>query len=528
VECANLLLAAGDVQAAVGLLMRAHDLAPAATGVCARLAQVVSEGGEHEQAHRFLESGIAAGGDRDGALLLQTAHLAQRAGHAATAVRIAEELSQRFPLNAGFRLEQAGFLLAAGEVDLGYRLLRALQGAHGVSESRRLLLLSRAAEARGDIAEAGRAIEDAVRLDPANLELRLWRNTLSIRTLHPALMRSAWRDVLTLQRATGMLRGEPLNESQGLTGQILNEIAVAPELLSAIAATRAAPPRKGLDQLCDLVISNPAHVAPAIECCNLVLNDNVPQIQAAPQSAECYSLRHTIMQYWDAAELPAGLAAMMASWQSIPGYSYVRFDREFAHDFMAQRFGARAGRAFRLARQPEQQADLLRLAWLYAHGGIYADADDVHVGGLDVLTAAGASLVIYREPLGTISNTFIIATQSHPVIGWALEHALRSVLALEADSIWLATGPGLMTRALAQHLARQCRAGNPRPDDGILCLTQARMAKFVAMHCPAPHKRSSRSWRGSQGARADIDLDWIDSEDGQAAASLPVALARSR
>ena len=109
--------------------------------------------------------------------------------------------------------------------------------------------------------------------------------------------------------------------------------------------------------------------------------------------------------------------------------------------------------AYRHAREPAQRADLFRLAWLFAEGGWYADADDRCIAPLERIAPPGAALVVYQEEYGTIGNNVVGATPGEPVIGAALALAVATLNRGDADIVWFSTGPGLMTRALAQDLA---------------------------------------------------------------------------
>ncbi|WP_191610381.1 glycosyltransferase family 32 protein [Pseudosulfitobacter pseudonitzschiae] len=109
---------------------------------------------------------------------------------------------------------------------------------------------------------------------------------------------------------------------------------------------------------------------------------------ATPSAAS--DIPRRILQYWDAATIPPEVAAVMQSWQDLPGYTYHRYDKPAAIAFLKDRFDADHVRAFRMANNVAEECDFLRLCLLLADGGIYTDADDMLVGDLDALRTLGA------------------------------------------------------------------------------------------------------------------------------------------
>ncbi len=117
------------------------------------------------------------------------------------------------------------------------------------------------------------------------------------------------------------------------------------------------------------------------------------------------------------------------------------------------------------------------------------DADDRSTAPLTGLLPAGASLVVYREYLGTLGNNFLAASPEHPVIRTALVQATAAINRGDQEILWLSTGPGLITRSVAQHLAAD---DTLRPS--LRIWARREMLRFVSIHCSAGYKDTIQHW----------------------------------
>jgi hypothetical protein len=98
-------------------------------------------------------------------------------------------------------------------------------------------------------------------------------------------------------------------------------------------------------------------------------------------------------------------------------------------------------------------------------------------------------LVLYREYLGTLGNNFLAAAPDHPVIRAALVQATAAINRGDQEILWLSTGPGLITRSVAQQLAT---------GDALLgalrIWSRREMLRFVSIHCSAGYKDTVQHW----------------------------------
>ena len=205
-----------------------------------------------------------------------------------------------------------------------------------------------------------------------------------------------------------------------------------------------------------------------------------------------------IHQYWDKAAVPEMVDQIMQSWQGIYGWSYQRFTRKTALTWLARTYGRDHARAFRMVRREAEQADFLRLCLLDAQGGLYVDADDRLTGSPDALLSGAPGAVFFCEAFGCLSNNVIYAPPGHVVIQTAREMACEALLRRDNDKVWLKTGPGLLTRALALcAMDGLLCEGHTDPTKSVTIRSNAALKQHVAPHIPLPYKQTDQNWAHS-------------------------------
>lgn len=218
---------------------------------------------------------------------------------------------------------------------------------------------------------------------------------------------------------------------------------------------------------------------------------------AMPAATAAAPVPRSIVQYWHADPPPAEVLAHVQSWQRAPGFDHRLLDRRAAGRFLAEAFGADWADAFHAAPDHAGACDLFRLAWLGLHGGVYADADDRLTGDLEGLVrlADGPGLLLFLEPSGVLGNNFIAARPGHPLIVRAAVAARDALARREPERAWSATGPGLLTRVAAAHIAQPI-AGQAQPLGGadLQVLPQAHLAGQVQIHLALVHKGTAGHW----------------------------------
>jgi mannosyltransferase OCH1-like enzyme len=278
--------------------------------------------------------------------------------------------------------------------------------------------------------------------------------------------------------------------SQSLEGQLLDEYEVESSGLRRLRQTLGRADE--ISALAQLVLENPDYTPAAIGfLVALRRKDLFDRPIAVPRAPSPIPMK--IAQYWDS-DIPPDVEALCKTWSdAAPSTCYTRFSQIAAVRFLEKRATPQIRAAFERAAQPAMKADLFRLAYLYFEGGYYADADDRLIAPLANLDPGGRSLILWMEPFGTVGNNFIGAVPRHPVIGSALKGAVTSILRGDRDLIWLSTGPGLLTRAVAGFLALEV----PRRVNQLWILDRHELSRRVSVHCMTNYKHSKKNWNRS-------------------------------
>jgi tetratricopeptide (TPR) repeat protein len=299
------------------------------------------------------------------------------------------------------------------------------------------------------------------------------------------------RDLARLNHAINRIKGNSVSVSQSHYGQLHDEFRLDPEALAEVREALKAPMEERLSRLRATIRAYPDYTAASIAflvaCRQAGLFDNRAVATEKP-------IPRRIAQFWDSAELPEDIAGYCRTWSGMdPAFDYRRLDEASALDFLKAIGDAAAFRAFQRAEQPAMKSDILRLAWLLRNGGVYSDADDRLQRSVAPLLESGAGLVLYQEDIGSVGNNFIAAAPDHPVLAAALEQAVAAVNNGGKDLLWLATGPGLLTRCLGRYLAADEGAWLARLSN-IRVLDRHEMLSYSAIHCLSAYKHTEKHW----------------------------------
>lgn len=163
-------------------------------------------------------------------------------------------------------------------------------------------------------------------------------------------------------------------------------------------------------------------------------------------------------------------------------------------DFCRDYLDTHAVASLRRLRARAAQTDLLRLIYLHAFGGLWSDIDHCPLMNPHFWIPDFEPLV-YQEERGNPGNNFIGAMPQHPAILLALEMGLKSAGEGFTESILLATGPGLLTRAIGSRLAKTNEAHEAR---SVRILHRHNIQKLISFHCPLDYKTTSKSWQRTE------------------------------
>jgi hypothetical protein len=365
--------------------------------------------------------------------------------------------------------------------------------ARGDDRARLARMRGQWAEARWRLEEARTSYDAALELEPQRFPwLRLDAARVALLLLDPPAARRELAAFVRLDAAAAALQNRPARISHTHLGQILNEYELDAEALDALRAVRPLPPGERIAPTLALVRRFPHSTPVAIAA--LVALRQAGRLEAGAARPGPPLIPRRIAKFWDAGAPPPDVEALVASWPAHnPGFELLRFDDAAAREVIRALGDRDLLAGYEAAENPAQKSDIFRLAWLYAEGGWYSDSDDRCHAPLPSLSRPEAQLVLHQEELGSLCNNFVGAAPGHPVIGRALDLVAASLRAGPGDYLWLATGPGALTRAAAAVLAEP---GVPIAEGlrDVLVLTPRQLHRAVATHCTARYKTTGRHW----------------------------------
>ena len=419
--------------------------------------------------------------------------LAREAGDAAFALHLMREATACFPGNFWLVIERMQAALQVGPQDAELTFLRGATVKGRSEQTYRHLFLGRFAERAGQLDTAIRHYAAATRVNPQEItpHVELARTKILRLDLDGAKYHLA--RIAEINPGAILRRGSSLNISQSHLGQILDEYAIDRDVLSQLQAMSGFQPAHRAEALRVLAAAYPDNVAVAITL--MVALREAGRFDHIKPRENLLKIPNVIVQFWDAEEPPEDVAGLMASWRARnPDYEVRCFSLGTAASFLKQSYSEPVLRAFLRPTEPAKRADLFRLAWLYNAGGVYADADDLCLAPLATVLPTGADMVLYQEEYGTVGNNFIATAPGNPVIKYALNQAVIAINRGDTDILWLSTGPGLLTRALAQQFCTQSPASVPA---GLAVLQRHELNQAVAPHCKVNYKKTSLHWTKS-------------------------------
>ena len=302
----------------------------------------------------------------------------------------------------------------------------------------------------------------------------------------------AWKVLLDAPRKSAG-EGNAGRGFHSLVGQIVNEIRLRPAEATALRAAIV----EGDDALVTTaraqIEADPGSFPAALGLLTGLARTGRLAIATVPQpDAASPHIPHMLHQFWDKEQPPEDVAKLMDGAKRINAdCTYRRWCDADARRFLSTLDWAEPLRAYRVARHAAMKSDIFRLAVLCKEGGLYLDADDFCAAPLRKLLAHDTEFLCYQEEYGSIGNNFLAATPGHPIVTAALREAVRSVLNGAGESLWLVTGPGLISRIVAASIAR---TPDLRPSPGIQVLPLCILQRFVRPDRRVAYKKDSRHW----------------------------------
>lgn len=396
--------------------------------------------------------------------------------------------------------EAAQLLLRNGAIEEAAASLDRAPVATPAQQAMRVEIEARIAEAGWRIDAAGQGFAAALALTPGLAAAQDGMVRVALLRFDLPLAERHLRASGELRRPAAAAKRRALRLWQTLPGQLLEEFRLDADTAGRLHAWRAMPAPERIQAIAGLVRSRPGSTAAAIGL--LVALREAGWLDgpaggdgsAAPPTEAPAALPPRIGQYWHSATPPPEIADLQRGWREAhPALEVEQFDDAAAARFLAAgQDAAGVAEAFAGAREATTRADLFRLAWLHRRGGLWIDADNRCLMPAWPWLGGGAGFVGYQEGLGSLANDVLGAAAGDVVIGRALADAVAAVRRGDDESIWLATGPGLLTRAFAAVAAEQ--AGLRAWLRGRRILTAAVMLRGVGIGSPAAYKTVGRHW----------------------------------
>lgn len=492
---ARLYAERGDVKAACAAYERTLALDPARVAAWTGLAALLAKSTSSAAARAILRRARESVGEQVG-LDVTEFDLLRQIGLDRPAEQVLEQAERRSPGNLLLQGRRAALDLDHGRFDKVAEALTKMESKTVRQQVAAAMAVGRLAEARWRLDEALVAFEEALALAPDDGPAHSAIARVLVGLLRPLEARRHLAAAKQASREQQLARGRSLNPSQSLVGQLMSECW---SNQAAMTLGRSAIEADTLDAFLALVTEEPDYTPGTIAF--LVFLRQKGLLALRPPQAAASSVPRRILQFWDTEDLSDDVVELMGSWrEENPDWEYIRHTDRSARAYLESLPDQRLRRAYRSARKPAQKADLLRLALLFHEGGVYVDADDRCTAPLEA-HVAGRSVVVAQEGRGSIGNNFLAAAPGHPLIGTAVELALTAMLRGDADTIWLSTGPGLLTRALAAHVAmsQEARAELGRE---LVVLERFELRRFCSPACKVAYKTTTRHWARQEFGQA--------------------------
>ncbi|MFC3692476.1 tetratricopeptide repeat protein [Chenggangzhangella methanolivorans] len=449
-ERALLLAGAGRVDEAAAELQRLAASRPSYEGLAEVRAGVASAAGDLEGAASILAAEVAAAPQSEKRRLRYVRALTRlgRYEQALSTLAAAPD-----PDTPRLKVTQANLLLTLGRWEEARGRMDGFAEDDARERLGRDLFELNLALMTMDYAGAQEQAESILTAAPANrtaAEGLAWANIGAMRPAAAwAALRKTPREAVDGGAATsggGRLRS--------LTGQVVNELRLSGEALGELDARAGEGDEALAAAAAEQVRRDPNAFGPALGL--IVACARSGRLGFRAEASDRGGPPKLLHQFWDGAEAPADVERCMAEARAANADRISRrWNDAAARRFLGSLSDWRVIRAYEAAPHVAMRADLFRYAALHEFGGAYLDADDACERPLTSLVPDGAELVLYQERLGSLGNNFIAAAAGHPLVARLLEEATENVLLGAGESIWLATGPGLVTRVIARAIVAE-------------------------------------------------------------------------
>lgn len=435
-------------------------------------------------------------------------------GYYEEAQHLCQEALQHFPKEFAFWHHYIDLCIRTGQFDEAQQAIEQAQlhqQLHHIEQQQYIFRwLSELAKAKFQLDVAVDYAKQGLDLNPQNMGLR---NHLALLELMSGSTQYMSEILMQLKAKAAPGRRVWPSALGNIQGRLYGEMRTNPFVERRLGVIGfSVEPTQRIQELAAILKDEPNGIAAALQLLITLRAHgyfNEIELVQANKTLELAQIPRTIMQFWDASQIPGDVQRTLDSWVTAhPEFQHQVFDDAKALAFLEQYFDPSIARAFRMSNHAAMRADVFRLAYLYSMGGIYADADDACRAPVTSWLKPGLELLLLQEHLGSVGNNFIAVIPRHPWIKQALDRVVANILQQQGD-IWFSSGPGALTLSFCEYyldLLGQCRL-----PPGVQLITCFEAEQKLSIRLPRQYKQTEKSWSAPQNRHIPIYRPVFDS-----------------
>jgi hypothetical protein len=200
-----------------------------------------------------------------------------------------------------------------------------------------------------------------------------------------------------------------------------------------------------------------------------------------------------LFSYWDK-NPPDAIKSNIEYHKSLGFFDVVSADKEIAAELLLSYFGSDTKRLFLSLRHPSEESDFFRCHAVYAYGGYYLDADDqlISIENFKTFALSSASAVYFMTDGGPVRYGSFGSVARSSVLEECIRTTIYNCMYEPNLSMWLKTGPGVITRALVREYNRALFFGEKVPD--VLLLPGSQIGNIIRA-VKVDYRGDARDWR---------------------------------
>ncbi|MCL5670596.1 MAG: hypothetical protein M1423_04760 [Acidobacteria bacterium] len=203
--------------------------------------------------------------------------------------------------------------------------------------------------------------------------------------------------------------------------------------------------------------------------------------------------------YWDKNPPPEVLANIEYH-QRLGIFDVLHYTKEAAIEFLDSYYGRPTRDLFLTMGHPSAESDFFRFHVINTFGGYYLDTDEKIISESLFFEEFGGSYetVCVISGSGPIHSAFFGAVKQSPIMLECILSLIYNSFANKDLSLWLKTGPGPITRAIARSLFRSLFCGVRLPSMRVF---PPEVFPRVFGAVPMPYRDDARDWRVFEAQR---------------------------